>query len=288
MRTKPLVVFALFIALICSLGLPAHAANPQLVGSVGPGDVFLALGDSLATGTEAEINNDALPGYPTDLLAHLRTLKPELELNNLAVALGETSSSFIADGQLARAIEFIERERAAGRVVSPVTLTIGGNDMAALLQPGSTGTVSATLATYQANLETILDQLIAALTNDEGQRTGDLIIANLYNPYPGLSEASPLPLSVNPDRDIPMVDEVTRALASARGIAVADLQSAFRGREAELTYVRFPYVFFPLDLERNFDFHPRPAGHRVIAESFAQAGGYLQRQQRIYLPLVVR
>jgi lysophospholipase L1-like esterase len=271
------------------LALPARAADPPAYAPLGPGDVYLALGDSLATGTEAAINDDGQPGYPETLLARLQQIRPGLKLENLARGAGETSSKIIAEGQLDQAVTFIEAERAAGRVVSPVTLTIGGNDMVAVIQPGSTTTISATLTLYASNLDTILDALLDALTDEQGRRTGDLIVATYYNPYPGLAAVSPLALSADPDRDIPRFNQIINTAAAARGIAVAEVYDAFPQEQralGELIFVRFPYRFVPFEPELNFDFHPRPAGQRLIAATFADASGYTL--PRTYLPSVVR
>lgn len=283
------ILILLLALLLPLLALPARAADPPAYTPVGPGAVFLALGDSLATGTEATVNNDEQPGYPAALLARLQSIRPGLRLENLARGTGETSSSLIADGQLAQAAAFIKSERAAGRVVSPVTLTIGGNDMVPVLQPGSSTSISDTLTLYASNLDTILDTLLAALTDEQGRRTGDLLIATYYNPYPGLFAVSPVALNADPDRDIPRFNQIVVAAAAARGLAVADLYGAFPQDQSglgQLIFVRFPYRFLPFDPELNFDFHPRPAGHRLITATFADASDYLL--PRAYLPSIAR
>ncbi|MFV9507455.1 MAG: hypothetical protein AB4911_23120, partial [Oscillochloridaceae bacterium umkhey_bin13] len=224
----------------------------------------------------------------------LQATKPALELEVLAqssgtgVSTGETSSSFLAPGgQLERAEAFIAAELAAGRRVSPVTLTIGGNDMVAVIRPGSTVAVTPTLTTFHTNLVQILDRLTAALTVD-GERTGELVIATYYNPYPGLKQVFPQ-LNADPDTDLPRLNQIILDEAAARCIRVAQLYEAFP-REAnastlgQLIFVRFPYDFNLSQLEQNFDFHPREAGHRLIATTFLAAEGGCQ----LYLPLVAR
>ncbi|PDV96608.1 hypothetical protein A9Q02_06540 [Candidatus Chloroploca asiatica] len=291
----------MLIALMPLFVLPTRAANQLPPGNVGPGDVYLALGDSLATGSEVAANDDGLPGYPDLLFASLRQINPAMTFTNLGVGSGETSSSFIATeivtetSQLDRAVAFITTERTAGRVVSPVTLSIGGNDAAAVVQPPTPGNppppnVDQALSLFRANLSKILDDLVAALTV-EGQRTGDLLIMNYYNPYPGLYDLPAYQpfLPANPDVELPRFNAIIEEEAAARGIAVVDVFTPFQGREAELIFVTRPYPalppFNPTDLERLFDFHPREAGHRVIADQFFLTSGY---RLKAFLPLVAQ
>ncbi|WP_129677940.1 SGNH/GDSL hydrolase family protein [Candidatus Chloroploca sp. Khr17] len=285
------LLILMLIALMPLFVLPTRAANQLPPGKVGPGDVYLALGDSLATGTEAAANDDGLPGYPDLLFASLRQINPAITFTNLGVGSGETSSSFIVTAivtetsQLDRAVTFITTERAAGRVVSPVTLSIGGNDAVAVVRPGSTTNVDQALTLFRANLIKILDDLVAALTV-EGQRTGDLLIMNYYNPYPGLYDQPgyQLVLPANPDIELPRFNAIIEEEAVSRGIAVVDVFTPFQGREAELIFVMRPYPPFPPNLD-DFDFHPREAGHRVIADHFFLTSGY---RLTAFLPLVAQ
>ena len=288
-RLMALLAFAL-VALLPLVAGHALAADPPVYAPVGPGDVYLALGDSLATGYE--VVDDGKPGYPAYLLDYLRQVQPAITLTNLGnssvtfngVTSGETSSTFLQPGgQLEAATAFIASERAAGRRVSPVTLSIGGNDAVAVILPGSTATVTASLTLYRTNLERILDTLVASLAVG-GQRTGDLVLMSYYNPYPGLKAASPVPLNANPDLDVPRFNQIIVEEAAERGIPIVNAYSAFLGREPQLTNVRFPYNFIG-QLDVNFDFHPREAGHRVLARGFAEATGYTLKLPRLYLPL---
>lgn len=283
-RHLPTLLALLLAAVLAPLARPTGAADPPAPTAAGLGDVYLALGDSLATGDEHPDNNDQAPGYPA-YLHQLLEQGGSIALENLGVS-GETSSSMLAPGgQLDQAEAFISAERAAGRRVSPVTLSIGGNDMVNVLLPGSSATISDTLVSYRANLVQILDRLVAAL-DDGGQPSGDLLIMNYYNPYPNLRASSPLPLNADPDRDVLRFNEIIAEEAAARGITVVDVYSAFRGRESSLTFVRFPYNFFDqANLFRNFDYHPRVEGHHVIARSFAEATSYAIPLPRLYLPV---
>jgi lysophospholipase L1-like esterase len=285
-RLAPLAL--LLVAALALLARPIGAADPPAPAVVGPGAVYLALGDSLVTGDEHPDNTAAeggLPGYPAYLLELLRQQAP-LTIANLGVS-GETSSSMRAPGgQLDQAVAFIAAERAAGRRVSPVTLSIGGNDMVAALLPGSSTTVTETLDTYRTNLREILDTLVAAL-DAGGQPGGDLLIMNYYNPYPKLRAYIPagVPLNADPDTDVPRFNQIIAEEAAARGIRVADIYSAFRGRETSLTFVLKPYQLFPTPNPVLMDYHPRAEGHRVIARGFAETTGYTLQLPRLHLPV---
>lgn len=265
------------------LAAPTRAADPAAYAPVGPGDVYLALGDSLATGDEAPANNDGKPGYPIYLHTILTSTRP-ISYTNLGVS-GETSTTMRAPGgQLDKALGFIAAQRAAGRRVSPVTLSIGGNDMVGVILPGSTTTLTDAITLFRSNFEQTLDQLTAALTTN-GQRAGDIVVLRYYNPYPALATSSPIPLNANPDLDVPKFNQVIAEVAAARGVAVADGYSPFLEREAALTFVRFPYIFFPF-IEANFDYHPREAGQIALAQGFARATSYALKEPRAYLPLI--
>ena len=285
---RRLLLIALATALLATS--PARAAEPPAYTPLGPGDTYLALGDSLAVGVEEPTNDDSLPGYPSLLYAQLRQSFPALRYENRGVS-GETSQTFIDGGQLSSAVSFIQSERAAGRRVGLVTLDIGGNDMVGVFL-GSNLTVTETFSLYRSNLETILDQLLAALTVN-GQRNGDLLLMNYYNPYPDLTIVDTPPLIDLPpgqqpivtNTEVPKFNQLIAEVAAARGLPVYNAFSAFGGRQASLLFVRYPYVFIPFS-QANFDYHPRQAGHQLLASGFASISGY--QLNRLYTPLISR
>jgi lysophospholipase L1-like esterase len=275
---------ALFLlVLLAGAGAMSVAAYvPDGYAPLGPGDTYLALGDSLPLGYEVPANADDDPGYAVRLNDFLQANNPGLTTyENLAV-LGETSTTMITpttaiSSQLELAVAFIESERAAGREVGLVTLSIGGNDMLRILPSavggeGIDGEVA--LAEFSGNLDIILDALLDALTV-EGQRQGDLLLMNYYNPYPGLD--NPLDPGNNTDVWLPQFNAAIQAAAEARGLPMAEVAQVFEGNEAMLIYVQRPYADLippPPNVEELFDFHPRPAGHCVIAREFYAVSGY--------------
>lgn len=285
-----LLLIALF-ALVIAAHSAAEATTPPVYTPVGQGDIYLALGDSLSTGDEEPTNSASeafLPGYPTYFHALLQQTRP-ISFTLLGVS-GETSSSMrTPGGQLEQAVAFIDERQAAGQVVSPVTVSIGGNDAIGVLL-GSTQTVTESVALFRTNLEVILDDLQTALGGE-----GDLILMNYYNPYPDLTITSipgflTLPPGQEPivtNRDLQKYNVVISEAAAARGIPVVDVYSAFQGRQAELTFVRFP-IQLTLDQAQNrinLDYHPRGAGHVLIARSFAATSGYTLVLPQLWLPV---
>lgn len=278
-----LLVLVMLVGLSATLPA-ARAAVPPGYAPVGLGDVYLALGDSIATGTEAAGNNDDRPGYPSNLLPLLQRISPDVELVLLARD-GETSTSLLAaGGQIDDAIDLIEARRATGERVGLVTLTIGGNDIIELLRrfPADPDTAFAgALEEFEANFATILDRLLAALEDQNGIREGNLLVMDYYNPYPDFDIPGYGELA---DEWVPQFNAVLREIALARGVPVAEVAQAFAGNEVELLYVQRPYPtsLFEPDLETRLDYHPRPAGHEVIAGEFLAVSGY---RLRSHLPL---
>jgi lysophospholipase L1-like esterase len=274
----------LFLTLLVFAGGPSYAIQPTVYTPLGSGDIYLALGDSLSTGDEAAANNDDLPGYP-DYFYDIIKATGSISYTNLGVS-GETSSSMISGGQLISATTYIEAQLAAGKIVSPVTLDIGGNDMVAVILPDSTTPLTQALTTFEANLTVILDSLVAALTVN-GQRKGDLLLMNYYNPYPGLKQSVYGSfIRADPDKDLPKFNAIIERLAAERNIPVFDAFTAFKDREPELIFVRYPYIFStnPSEVIQNLDYHPREAGHIVLAKGFAEISDYVL--PRLYAPLI--
>ncbi|MFQ3660789.1 MAG: GDSL-type esterase/lipase family protein [Chloroflexaceae bacterium] len=287
------------VLLLASTSGSVRAVWPSTGVPVGAGDVYLALGDSLATGDEFPANTaeeGSLPGYPVYLDLLLDYTRP-ISLTVLARSGESTTSIRAPGGQLEQAVAFIQAQRTAGRVVSPVTLSIGGNDLVNtfLGREDPQRTITDTLPLVRDNLGQILDTLLAALTED-GRRTGDLIVMNYYNPYPGLTIRTTPPFVFLPpnqqpivtDVEVPRFNQIVAEIAAERHVPVVDAFTRFRGREAYFLFVRFPYDFNDTaNLLRNFDYHPRASGHWNLAYGFIEATGY-GPAPRAFLPLTVR
>jgi lysophospholipase L1-like esterase len=264
-RLSTILLIGLLVGLWPSVNARAATLGP-------PGDIYLAVGNSLSVGAEAPANNDGQPGYPNLLLPRLQELNPSLRLELLGVA-GETSATMISDGQLDAAESVISSAAAAGQCVGVITVDIGGNDFGQILT-GET-TPATAIPQFEANLNTILGRIGGAAHSQVAGCIPHMAIMDYYNPYPGL----PIPPSNQPLSDIylPELNAIIRTVAATHGWAVTHVESAFRGREAELLYVNQgiytnPLLRIPFTpwFAGNVDFHPRPAGHEIIAEEFWQ------------------
>lgn len=228
-----------------------QASAARTYTPTGPGDVYLALGDSLAAGFIVDQPEDA---YVARIAAALQQQR-SIEVRNLAIP-GETSGSFLRR-QLPQALAFIQEQRAAGKRVSPITLDIGGNDARAV-ESASNEERRRTIATIEANIGSALDQLLAATSTRFGQPTADIAIMTYYNPYPGdpADESSPAYWSAQ------LNAAIIRA-ASTRGVAIANVEESFAGGNV----YRYTYIAAG-------DVHANSDGHALIAEQFVQALGY--------------
>lgn len=243
---------ALTSALLLSGSGASIRAGQAIPGPGRIGDTYLALGDSLAAGslTSLPSTRGYVPLY-RDLLA--KEANRPIALANLGVP-GETVSSLIYAGQLAAAEKLLRDARTEGRVVSPITVDIGGNDLRAL-RPADDPGREAGLANFQRDIAILFDRLLAASTVN-GQRGSDIISMTIYNPFGGDPAAR--------GSDAWWVARFNAALtgaAAARAIPVAPVDDAFRGQEGRLTWMPA-------------DFHPNNAGHVVLAEQLWTVSGY--------------
>ena len=229
-------------------------AQPQSYTPIGQGDVYVALGDSLAAGLIVSQPEDA---YVARIVTALRQQQP-IEVRNFAVP-GETSASLLRR-QLPQALEFIREQQAAGKRVSPITIDIGGND-ARGAQRADAEARRRTIAAIEANIGNALDQLIAATSTRWGGRTADIAIMTYYNPMPG-DASDPNSLAYWSDQ---LNAAITRA-AESRGVAVADVAGAFAGGNV----YRYTYI-------TSGDIHANSDGHGLIAERFLEALRYNKR-----------
>jgi lysophospholipase L1-like esterase len=213
----------------------------------GPGDLYVALGDSLAWG--ARLDDRASQSYPALIHDRLAAGKP-ISLSNLAIP-GETSASILR-GQLPRALALIKDARAKGQRVSPITLDIGGNDLRNVERSGA-DVRAATVATVGRNIAQIVDDLRRAAGPD-----ADIAVMIYYNPYGGD------PSVVGGDAYwVAQLNAAISAAALPRGAAVADAYTPLGGG---LVYTD---TFILMG-----DIHANALGHKVLAEAFMHALRY--------------
>lgn len=241
-RALLLAAAAVALAIVGWAPRPPAAYAPR-----GQGDLYLALGDSLAWGFG--LDDPAAEGYPALIAARLAARAP-IETLNLAVP-GETSGSFVAR-QLPRAVAAIRQARGRGARVSPITIDIGGNDLRAVERAGPAEREAA-VAAARRNIARILDELRAG-----AGPAADIAIMTYYNPYGG----DPA-VEGGEAYWVARLNAAIREEAARRGVAVADAYAPFAdGRHYTHTSVLLG------------DIHANARGHRLIADAFIAALGY--------------
>ncbi|GLV53346.1 hypothetical protein KDH_02010 [Dictyobacter sp. S3.2.2.5] len=267
--TPIIFVLSLLLFSVPSAFAATHATTQATM--VGPMANYLAVGDSLAYGYQPNLNYSH--GYADDFYANLKS-HGATSYANMACP-GETTTSMINGGctysvlrkyvytgsQLNAAISYL---RSHAGTVSPVTLDIGANDMLHDINT-STCTISSTwdsdLATMDANLtQVILPKLTAAMTVN-GQRSGDLLLMNYYDPYQNIC-----PTMVSYSQEINQ-----HLAADASGYAtVVDVFTPFGGAATPnpntCNYTWMCSIFK--------DIHATSTGYSVMANAFEQTAGY--------------
>lgn len=245
---RSLVITLAVAALILSVGgLLWYNARPRAYTPHGPGDIYLALGDSLAWG--ARLDDPATQSYPALVRERIAAGGP-IVLSSLAIP-GETSSSMLR-GQLPRAVAFIREARARGDRVSPITVNIGGNDLRNV-ERAPADVRAATVETVGRNIAQIVDELRAAAGSG-----ADIAVMTYYNPYGGDPAVE--------GSEAYWVERLNAAISAAalpRGAALADAYTPLGGGRAYThTFILFG------------DIHANAQGHRLIADIFLAALGY--------------
>jgi len=225
---------------------------------------YLALGDSYAygEGASSRIKLSYVPLFHQFLE---RDMGRDLALRNLAVG-GETTTSMIAKGQLAKALAELrfrnqENDDPIDDVVV-ITIDIGGNDLIGLTSEGRpcappkglddsgcAAAVGNAIDEASKNLPVILRALRVAA----GPETRILVL-DYFNPYSG----SGRPLDEAGDLALPALNDSIEQAANMPGTdaEVVHLFDGFRGRAPDLTHV----------MEPEEDFHPNDAGYRLMAD----------------------
>jgi lysophospholipase L1-like esterase len=271
----------LFPLLVVAVGLvlPAVAAvasstAPRPVYQA-PQSYYLALGDSITYGFQPTKAKPKAPasafatGYVDVFAARLRKLSPKIQVVNYGCP-GESSVTFtqgrcptLAEGvklhdafrgsQLKAALSFLRAHRGQ---VSPITLTLWGNDLAPLSQKGKRA--PSAIAAFASRFNSIVQQLRSAAP------TAEIIVTGAWNPEADrLAQVEPLYRSLD--------TAIARAAAASRA-RVANMFAAFNGpgnlraQKARLCALTF--------ICSKGDPHPTDAGYRAMAGAFMAASGY--------------
>jgi lysophospholipase L1-like esterase len=243
-----------------------------------PRSYYLALGDSITYGFQPDKANGAPPsafdtGYVDVFAARLRKLSPKIQVVNYGCP-GETTVTFtrggcpwLAEGQKLHDAFRGSQLKAAQSVlrahpgqVSPITLTLWGNDLAPLSEKGKRA--PSAIASVASRLNAILRRLRAAAP------TAEIIVTGAWNPeVDQLEQAQPLYRSL--DVAIARAAAASRA-RFAKTFAVFNSPGNLRTQRARLCRLTF--------LCSKGDVHPTDAGYRAMADAFMAASGYSQKQ----------
>jgi lysophospholipase L1-like esterase len=255
--------------------LAACGGNDKETASAIPRSYYLALGDSIAYGFQPDKANAGAPpsafdtGYVDVFAARLRKLSPKIHVVNYGCP-GETTVTFtrggcpwLAEGkklhdayrgsQLEAALSVL---RAHPGQVSPITLTLWGNDLLPLSEKGKRA--PSAIASVTSRLNSILQRLRVAAP------TAEIIATGAWNPeVDQLKRAEPLYRSL--DAAIARAAAASRARV-AKTFAVFNPPGNVRTQRARLCALTF---FCSKD-----DPHPTDAGYRGMADAFMTASGY--------------
>jgi lysophospholipase L1-like esterase len=275
-------------------GVLALVLLTSLGASAAPGPVYrppqayyLALGDSMAYGVQPAKVDRGLPpsgfrtGYVDVFASRLRTLAPKLRVVNYGCP-GESARTFIGGGcpwlaekkrlhdafkgsQLDAAVAFLQAHRGQ---VSPITVTLWGNDLFEEFAPACNGDLacirahaSSGLARFASRLDRIVGRLRATAP------TAEIILTGAWNfDVEHLAKSDPLFRSI---------DAAIARVAAAGSARVARMYPVFspvenpakaRARICALTFVC-----------SKGDPHPTDSGYRAMAAAFLAASGYTHR-----------
>jgi lysophospholipase L1-like esterase len=258
-------VVAALLAVAVVLALAGTATGR---GQEGPQSYYLALGDSIAYGFDPGKRarpSTADTGYVALFAARLRRLSPKIAVVNYGCP-GESSVTFSRGGcpwireggklhdsfrgaQLTAALSFLRAHRGH---VSPITLTLWGNDLAPLSAKGK-GAPKA-IASFASRLESILEQLRRAAP------TAEILVTGAWNPeVDRFKKTQPLYRSL---------DAAIRRAATGSRARVANMFAVFNPPANVRRVCTLSYIC------SKGDPHPNDAGYRAMANAFFSASGY--------------
>jgi lysophospholipase L1-like esterase len=274
-------ILAGVLGLVLLTALAASAASGPVYQA--PQAYYLALGDSIAYGFQPAKASARLPpsgfntGYVDVFAARLRTIAPKIRVVNYACP-GESTRTFIDGGcpgradvrglhddfkgtQLGAALAFLRAHRGQ---VSPITLTLWGNDVFEEFAPACKGDLAciqshakAGLARFSSRLTSIVGRLRAAAPKAE------IILTGAWNfDVEHFAQTDPLFRSI---------DATIGRVAAAGKARVAKMYPVFSPGSPARAKARICALTF---ICSKGDPHPTDAGYRAMAAAFLAASGY--------------
>jgi lysophospholipase L1-like esterase len=248
--TKPIARTAAFVLAAALVAAPLSAQSPQQLAD--DATRYMAMGDSLAAGFKAQpaTQGYAFLLYQTGVFDRM----PHTLFNDIGV-VGATSDDVLSH-QVPLALIPAAR---GGFQPHYITLSVGGNDIAALRAlafsnppPGVLeGAIAAALLAYRGNLDAILEQLTSQLPDVK------IFVANQYT-VPEIEALFP----GAPDIVALFNAQTAAAVAEVPNAYLVDVHEAFLDRNGLLLIERRGAS--PLEV------HLTNAGHRVMADAFAE------------------
>ncbi len=293
-RSRVLVSGMLAAALVLGSGASALAASTQTGSSAEENtatqsdltspvssQLIVALGDSITAGYEPGMTETTVPYGYVDRLKEQALFHGRVEVVNYGILGLQTSGLFnyvtaIKEGKAIAAGDIQEGLRdprltafASGvaeaksklEQADVITITIGGNDVSALLTEAEGLTneelktkAAELLNTYRSNVQ----QVVSLLT--EINPNAQIVLADQYQPVPKIAGAA-------------IYDELTKVSGSFTS-TVDEMVSQFNaeGKKVKAAHVAETFVGKELSLTHIFneDVHPNQSGYEVIAKVMAQ------------------
>jgi lysophospholipase L1-like esterase len=244
------VIRKLLCAAAAALLLVSSFAHAEVPWTFSNNTRYLAMGDSLAAGYGAI---PVTQGYAY-LLYQGGTFDAVTNTIFANAAVPGVTSLDVLEHQVPQATIFFKTPEGQPPVRRVVTISVGGNDLLTILKGEDPGNV---LRDFHEHLLDILRQLRAALPDAR------IIVGNQYD-IPEITTAVGIP---GADHIIPDFNEIIRVDALATRARMADVFSAFQGRNGLLLVERHGAA----SEAPNFEVHPTNAGYRVMAKAFAAA-----------------
>lgn len=258
-----------FLILLAAAGLTVALAAPVAANTAPADTLYIALGDSLATGQGASVPDRT--GYVPRLAGYFQGAAHGDADKLINLAVGGTTTGQLLAGQVQEAIALIADPDTDTRVI---TISVGGNDLLDLINspddlclilgpdsPTCQGLLAAAMLGVAHNMPLILGSLQTALASDPGG--AKIFVLLPYNAFAGSGHPFESLIDQVERGAIPGVncgdfglDDILGCTASSMGAIVVDAYPLFQGRVFELTHIA-----------DGFDVHPNDEGYEVITKA---------------------
>lgn len=188
------------------------------------------------------------------------------------IPLAQQNLNYVSNPAVSQATMFsnlVLSSNSAGNTISTISVTLGFNEVAALSTMPTMQALAmlpSTLATYQTNYAQVLTQIRTQVP------AANVYLLGYYNPFVADPTANPAkPIFAQAGTQ---VSSIIQGLAAQFNATYVNTNSAFLGREAELTYIaQYPSGSTSpapgSGIEPIGNVHPNDAGYAVIANQIA-------------------